>query len=433
MNLLAKIRICGALALGLIIFNSCEESGDFGLGTDDVAPVQFNSENISISTSVLWLDSIRAYNLGRLLVGQHSGSDFGAMQAKGYIGLDLNENTHPTLTAEANLDSVRLNFDVNYLYDTTASNRLLNIRAYQIGEEFKDTTYITTNSLQETNTLLASGDVQIDRFDSVYYMDVDMTWANQIFEGIRNDEATFNTQENFDVFFPGFVLKHEGAVQNVFGLGIGSSFELVFYYTVPSEDGSELVNRQITMPATGRPSFHNIDIDRSATDFSVVLDQQVEYDQLSKLVVQSGAGLVTKLDLSDLERFSDQNEGAIINLAEITIGPIGDLPEGVSPPPSLFVFITDERNTLIGDGTAFRAIQQDGANVIDRNSPLQLIYDSDARTYSGSMTTFTQAYFTNAFRRNEFFLYPIDMNLTLNGFTIDLADLQIKIFFSELR
>ncbi len=436
MNLLAKIRIYGALILGLIIFNSCEEKGDFGLGSDDVAPIEFQSEKISLNTSVVWLDSIRSNNLGRMLVGEHSGSEFGEISSTGYIGIDLNESRHPSLDEEAVFDSARINFTLNSLYDTSANNRELNIRAYPIIEEFKDTTYITRNSLQRSNQLIASRDIQVEKLDSVYAIHVDQAWASQIFEGIRSGDATFDSQSAFDAFFRGFALTHEGSSQNVFGIVPGASFELVLYYSVPLDDGSGgFSNRRIEMSSTGRPSFHNLTVDRSATDFSVVQQTNIEYPTVPRLVVQSGAGIVTRLDLSDLERFTNQNQGAIINLSEITIGPINDLQEGVPPPPSLFLFITDERNTVIRDGTVFRAIQRDGEriSVLARDTPLQLIFDPDTRTYSGSMTKFTQAYFSDVFRRNEIFLYPSNMNLGASGFSVNTSNLNIKIFYSQLK
>ena len=34
------------------------------------------------------------------------------MTAKGYMGLDLNEASHPTLTADDILDSVKINFNI---------------------------------------------------------------------------------------------------------------------------------------------------------------------------------------------------------------------------------------------------------------------------------------------------------------------------------
>lgn len=432
MNLLAKVRICGALILSLTIFNSCEEKGDFGLGSDDVAPIEFTAEDISLSTGVVWLDSINSANLGRVFVGENTSSDFGEMTAKGYMALDLNETVHPTLTAEDILDSVKINFSVNFLYDTSSSNRTLNLRAYKIGEAFPSDRYITRSELIQTNELIASGDILIDTFDSVYSANVDLNWAQQVFDGIRDDNVTFDTQLGFNGFFPGFVFRHEGASENIFGIATGTNFEVVFYYSVPLTGGI-ISNRTITMTGTGQPTFHHLTSDRSATEFAVVQETGVEYNQVSKLAVQSGVGLVTKLNLSDLERFAIANDDAIVNLAQMTLGPIGDLPQGVSPPSTLLLLLTDERNTVISDGGALRAIQEDGVNVISQNFPLQLRYNETDRTYSASVTSYVQSYLNNTFRRDEVFIYPSNMNLSANGLTLGLDDLQIKIFYSQLR
>lgn len=436
MSLLVKVRILGILVLSVLLFNSCEEKGDFGLGSDDVAPIQFDVENITIGTSLVWLDSIPSSGIGRMLVGEHTGSEFGVMTAKGFIGIDLNESFHPTVEAleESILDSARINFRVNYLYDTSTNNRALNLRAYQIGEAFLDTSYITRNELIQNNRILASGDIQIDKFDSTFVINVDESWANQVFEGIRTGDATFESQEAFNEFFPGFVLRHEGSSQNVFGLGTGPGFEMVFYYTDPLGDGSgDLVNKTLTMGSAGMPNFHNFVVDRSATDFAVVQETNFIYEGPSRLTVQAGAGMVTRLDLSDLKRFTDENEGIIVNLSEIVIGPIADLPEGIFPPPILSLAFTDDRNTVINDGTEIRTIQQDGANVLARGTPLQLRFNTEARTYTASMTTYTQAYLSDIFRRDEVFVYPINMSTSINGFALNIENIQIKIFFSQLR
>ena len=432
MNLLAKIRIGGALILGLAIFNSCEEKGDFGLGSDDVAPIEFDVESISLSSGIVWLDSINSANLGRVFVGEHSGSGFGDMTAKGYMGLDLNEASHPTLTADDILDSVKINFNINFLYDTSSANRSLSLRAYKIGESFPSDRYITRSELIQTNELIASGDLSIERFDSVYSVDVDLNWAQQVFDGIRDDNVTFDSQLGFNGFFPGFVFRHEGTSDNIFGITTGANFEVVFYYSVPLTDGNT-ANRTITMTGAGQPTFHHLTSDRSATDFAVVQETGIEYDQVSRLVVQAGVGLVTKLDISDLERFANTNDNAIVNLAEVTFGPIGDLPKGLSPPSTLLLLLTDERNTVISDGGALRAIQEDGVNVISQGFPLQLRYNETDRTYTSSITSYVRSYLNNTFRRNEVFIYPSNMNLSANGLTIGLDDLQIKIFYSRLR
>jgi len=88
---------------------------------------------------------------------------------------------------------------------------------------------------------------------------------------------------------------------------------------------------------------------------------------------------------------------------------------------------------VISDGGALRAIQEDGVNVISQGFPLQLRYNETDRTYTSSITSYVRSYLNNTFRRNEVFIYPSNMNLSANGLTIGLDDLQIKIFYSRLR
>ena len=53
MNLLDKKLRMGAMVMALFLLISCEESGDFALGDLDISPVDFFSENIAITSSVL--------------------------------------------------------------------------------------------------------------------------------------------------------------------------------------------------------------------------------------------------------------------------------------------------------------------------------------------------------------------------------------------
>jgi hypothetical protein len=49
MNLSAKIKSLGALFLGFLLFVSCEELGSFGLGEEDIAPLEFFTTDLSAS------------------------------------------------------------------------------------------------------------------------------------------------------------------------------------------------------------------------------------------------------------------------------------------------------------------------------------------------------------------------------------------------
>ena len=432
MNLLVKIRNCGALLLCLTFFNSCEEKGSFGLATDDVAPVEFVSTTVDLSSSMLLLDSVRTSRFGRILFGEILDPAFGSVSATGYKALSARTAVQPEIPETAQLDSVQISFKINYLYDTSSNNRDLNIELYNIAESFKDTLYINSNSLQAGNELIAAGSFNIIDLDSTYVMDVDMTWGQQFFEGVRTEDSNFTDQTNFRNFFPGFVIRSVNN-GNIFSLTPGQDFQVIFYYQQPNSDNSDVVNLSFKMDGEGMPFFHNIQANRSATGFSEIQEVSVAYENTLKLGVQTGVGIAPKLELDNLTVFSDDNPGIIINQAEITIGPIDDLPDGVLPPAAMVLYLTDDRNTPIPNGDAFRAIQVDGANPLTSTNPVQLFYNSQERLYRASITSYVQAYYQDRFRRNKVILYPAEMNSSIKSFTIDRDKIQLKIFYSELR
>lgn len=432
MNLLVKIRNCGALILCLAFFNSCEEKGSFGLASDDVAPVEFVSTTVDLSTSMLLLDSVRTSRFGRILFGEIEDPAFGRVTATGYKALSARTAVQPDIPETAQLDSVQINFRISYLYDTSSNNRDLDIELYNIGEAFKDTLYINSNSLQQGNLLIASGNFNITNLDSTYVMDADMTWGQEFFEGVRTENSNFTDQTNFRNYFPGFVIKsiNNG---NIFSITPGQDFEVIFYYQQPNADNSGIVNLSFIMNGEGMPYFHNVVGDRSATGFSEIQDVSTVYENTLKLGVQTGVGLAPKINFDNLTIFSDNNPGIIINQAEMTLGPIDDLPDGVLPPAALVLYITDDRNTPIPNGDAFRAIQVDGANPVGSGNPVQFFYNSEDRLYRASITSYVQAYYKDDFRRNKVILYPSEMNSSIKSFTLGRDKVQLRIFYSELR
>ena len=75
------------------------------------------------------------------MVGRLNDPQFGQLDASSYLAFSLNELNLPSLTEDAVLDSAKLAFSVSYLFDSSLLNRRLSISAFEIGEEFIDTTY----------------------------------------------------------------------------------------------------------------------------------------------------------------------------------------------------------------------------------------------------------------------------------------------------
>ena len=440
MNLLDKKKSWGAMVFGLLLLISCEERGEFGLGSDDVAPVVFSSTDIPVTSSVVFLDSIRTSSTGILLAGKIDDPDFGTIEASGFTRLDLNKPLLGTLPTAAELDSVELTVRFTYQYDNTPENQDFTLNVFRLTRGIIDTLQITRSRTVVGTQLLASADLTVSNLDSSYVIDMDPAWSNEIFELLRADADEIQNQDAFESFFRGLAFVSDDQATNILGVQISEATNITIYYREPSSTGDVDRNASHTMTIHTVPNFYGLDIDRSASNTSVLTEHGIEYEPANgKRYVQSGGGIVTKLDLSGFRDFLT-DAPRVINLAEMTIGPIDETPEGVLPPQILFLYLTDDRNTLIRDRDAqnptsevFRSIQRDGANPLSFRNPVQFIFDSDTRTYSASLTSFIQGFFTDGFQWDEVFLYPAEMNIAVSGISFDPEDVNFKIIFSELQ
>lgn len=440
MNLSDKIKSIGALVLGFFFLFSCEELGDFGLGSEDIAPVEFLTTDLSVTGGQVLIDSLSSRGRGTILTGERV-TPFGAISAKAHSAfyLELNDLIRPN--AESTLDSVKMNLRFNYVYDDSESNRAINLKAYKVLKDFPDTFYVTSSALTASDFVVAQGELLIEEFDSTYSLNVDEDWGNEVFAILQDsDSPIFSDAETFNEYFPGVILQSDDPLNNIYGIETGSTLEFRFYISEPASDGSGLIdNREIAITAGGpssnlpSPHFYSVDVNRSGTAYAQIQEPAIEYTANGKFMVHAGAGVVTKISLEELAQYTEQNEDKIINLVELTIGPIEAPEDGVNPPSALFLYFTDDQNTTISDNGSFRGIQQDGVNILSSQFPVRLDYDTETMTYKNSITSYVQNYYNDVFRRDFVFLYPSDMSFSVNGFELDPSLVNIKIYYSELR
>lgn len=434
MNLLDKKKSFGALVLGLLLFVSCEKNGPFGLSSEDVAPVEFSSIEIPVTSSVVWLDSVQSSDLSTMLVGSFQSSTFGNIEATGYTKLHLNRDLITLVPSESILDSVRLNLDFNYVFDSSAMAANWGYNVFSVNRGITDTLHITTDEARVSDSLWATSDLEILDFDSTYSTEFNEVWGQVLFDLMKDEDERVEDQEAFESFFRGIAFKAKpGAGENIFGVQVGEPTSVTLYYREPGIGGNIDVQNEHNLVMNTVTRFYNLTVDRSATPLSFLEETNVEYTPADdKRYVQSGAGIVTKIDISQFRDLITEDP-RLINLAELSIGPIDELEEETPPPNILFLALTDDRNTLIRDRNTYRFVQSDGNNPIGSSAPAQLVYNSETRTYSGSITSFLQTYFSGRFQRDEFFLFPSNMNTGVNGFAFDAEDVKLKIIFSELQ
>lgn len=432
MNLLGKIKIIGVLILGISILFSCEKSGSFGFNEEDTAPVEFLVFEAPITSSIVQLDTVFSSNLNSGLIGNMEDPSFGKIRATTYSRLDLRKSFLSAISSNAILDSVKLNFRLAYLRDTL--RKRLNLEVFKLAEAVEDTVHITSNSTAVSTDKIVSGSLFIEDFDSIYSVNVDASFANTLFEALRTNDPIVESQESFEIYLPGLAFKTSGDRENIFSINLDAATNITFYYRDLGSSGEVdlALEHQLTLGSV--PHYYGLEVDRRSSELTGLRQKNFEFIPNTNLrYVQEGTGVVTKIDLSSLASFSELNPGIIINSAQVSIGPVNDFPVGLTPPSVLFLALTDDENTVIRDGATFRTMQRDGASPIGSNAPVQLTYDAETKTYSASITSFVNNYYSESFRRNSYFVYPQGINNSLNQFIFDPNNIKIKVFYSRLR
>lgn len=447
MNLLDKKLRIGAVFMALFLLISCEESGDFVLGDLDISPVDFFSEKIEITSSVLLIDSIPTDSNDNILIGTLENDQFGRTEAQAFTILNLNKEQLVVILDDAILDSAHFNFKLNYKHNEDFDVLDLIIGAV-IPNSIEDTVSYYTDSdaprvLQDKVSGLpveiGRGRVNVGDLDSVITMDLNDEYALNFFNDLKNEDPRLANQETFESQYLGGLAFIPGDFNTgAFGIEMVEASNMILYFHQTSPTGTGIINFTQELSYHDAKHFYVLENDKSGSEVEEIIESATAYEPSSGLrYIQEGNGIVTKFDISAFREFSESKPDMIVNFAEITIGPIQNQFNLNDPPPeTLLLYITDGQNTLIKDRTIFRGIQRDSESttgVISSSNTIELDYDVSTKSYTGSMTSFIQSYHGGVFQRDELLLFTINMNSSLNGLVLDPENIDLEIFYSELK
>lgn len=447
MNLLDKKLRIGATLMALFLLISCEESSDFVLGDLDVSPVDFFSENIAITSSVLLIDSIPTDSNDNILVGTLENDQFGSTNAQAFSKLNLNKEELVVLLDDAILDSAHFNLKLNYKHNEDLNVLDLIIGAVIPNSIYDTVSYFTDSDaprvLKDKDTNLpieiGRGRVNVGDLDSVIIMDLNDEWAVKFFNDLKNEDPRLADQETFETQYLGGLAFIPGDFNTgAFGIEMVEESNMILYFHQTSPTGTGIINFTQELTYHDAKHFYVLEHDKSGSEVEEIVESATAYEPSSGLrYIQEGNGIVTKFDISAFREFSESKPDMIVNFAELSIGPIENQFNLNDPPPeTLLLYITDEQNTLIKDRSIFRGIQRDSESttgVISSSNTIELDYDISTRSYTGSMTSFIQSYHGGVFQRDELLLFTINMNSSLNGLVLDPENINLEIFYSELK
>jgi hypothetical protein len=426
------------------LFSACEDPGTIGIDVDEtnldfrVVYKQFN-----LPATLVQIDSVPTSNTGRILSGRYNDSKFGLIESIGYTQLWLSGSI--TIDSAATYDSLILRMKIDYVHgEDINSQQTLNV--HRMEEDLDDrATYFSYNTFDYSEEPIGGGSFNYQlkedetiEFDSLLRIPMSDDLGLEFFDKLKDPEdTTFNTIGNWIDYFKGIVLVAGNEYQTVTGFNVNDSeTEMVLYYHFPNFEGS-IVNSSLNFPTQNAGSSSSFEYDRSGTAISSVIDFNTEYTASDDMIyLQSGTGLMAKIDFSEFINFADTIQNLIINRGDLTVGPVEPYSPYLVPPASLVYYITDSTNhRLLSEERVFRAIQQDSPLVdpTDIRFPLEAKFSEDSLFYSDAISGHLQALYDGTIPESSALVYPHFNNsliTTFDQFLLNPGNIILEVYYS---
>jgi hypothetical protein len=476
MNLWGKGR--RILLFSFLLLIACdEESNLLGFQSPDENFKVVYAE-FSLPSTVFQVDSLVTSNgsgatTNRLLVGSFADSRFGTGTATSYM--QYYPASFPVIpdTAVYERMAMTLVYDL-YNYGSAAST----IQTYEI-HELSDSLvnsqgYYTKSSTPYQSEVVATATKLVDPalFDQLakdnaakndtvtikLEIDMDSRFGRDIFAAIRAiDSAQMATYRNFFRWrrvFKGLAIVPVSTDKVVGFAPSHAGSRMWIYY----KDGPKSARKRIEVtmsPLSGMASYSGLSIDRSATPLAGVTQHYENYDFLDGMrYVNSGAGIVTRLDLTPVYDYFQNIKIKSLNVAELSIttegqpkAPLGFTLRAVKPDNravlGLARGINDSYDSITYADPRFTAKHFISATSAPRadalgddGSVFNLAQKSNesVASYKGYITTFLQ---TEVDLVDEDYLrYMIliptspEFGKSINGFYFHKDSVKLKIFYT---
>jgi hypothetical protein len=397
---------------------------------------------IPITSSVMLIDSIRTSNfyqeeLNRVLVGKYTDPKFGDITATAFT--QIVPTTTSKLDATAEVDSVTLQIRFDYYQYGATGNTPQSFSIHELTEKMEDTlySYYFNKSTVPYGAAIGSKSASVSEEDfeiqyakadnakdtTLVKFTLDNSLGQKLFERAKAGDSTYTNSRYFAEYIKGLAIVPTSN-DKVVGFDLNNSLDVnslitrltVHYHT--STTDSLMLHFGLS-----RIQFTNIQADRSASELSelAAFNQPVEPSSGLRYV-QSGTGVVTKLDFSNFYDYVDADslQNIIINSAELVITGT-ESTDQYAPVNALSLRMLADDNTIkkVKTATDTSSIIAYGGTVGisdqiftvqgDSRSSFILGKASGSNKYSGFMTLFAQQMYLKAEnkpRYKYFALYP---------------------------
>jgi hypothetical protein len=457
-NWWAKLSSPAFLLIPLTILTfSCRKEGDINLGSktpNQNAGVLFTDTFTVINQTILLNDSIISAEPNYLSFGQYSDSYTGNLYAEAYCALSLFEQNIDY--SGVDIDSANLYITYVDQYGDSTSGQDIGIHEitteldpyvpYQVTTNF--VSYDPTLVGQITNFKPAGHMVSMDH--NTVRIPLTNTFANRLLS-----QADDKSNIDFNSNFYGIVIKPVSNTTANAGVGGGAVISATYsdsYYVEDSANTKIIVFfKRGFVPDSAvfnlyrSPSFNKVISDRSATSIaSLQTNRSFISDAATNNVcfVQSGTGIVTKVQIPTLTKFNAVGDSSIIiNKAILYV----HLDEGsnlntFTPITQLELLQLNPDNTYKYAITGRAAyIQGSGFNQLGTGYPtFDTITSTVKKYYAFEITSYAQSLIYNKLENDGFIITPVFNAFSANRVVVKSANapinpMRLEIYYTKVK
>jgi Domain of unknown function (DUF4270) len=454
------------LMAAALFFLSCEEDTAL-LGFKANQKFNVHYQEIPLESSLLLIDSLRTSNLSgetnRLLVGKYNDDLLGGITSGAYTQYYRNSDLPDSLSFSV-FDSVSLHLAYDYYYYGSDAATTQEIAVYELDEELDNVLEVSphyyNNSFKQLGNQLGSKTFEVRPaiFDDITENSIDTTltvrvpldqnFGQRIFDAAVKFDGATTEDDSVYVKLDKFIKEFKGiSIQPVQGdkvIGfnpLSKESKIVVHFHLNNRRDS------LVLAFGSLSSFSTVTSDKAGSDVMGLENYNEDFTTLSgNRYTQSGVGIVTKIDLTNFLNFAsnDTIPAMIINSAQFVVD--GVLEPVIGQPLSTSMVLR-----VLGDDNRFRklSMNQDsldlkeysqtvGATFVvldDVGAQLNLNYNKDSTSYSGSIALFLQELYK---KRNSGPLFsklalypttpPIGKSVNLVAFNKD--NIKLRIYYT---
>lgn len=357
-----------------------------------------------------------------LLVGQYQDPTFGKITAQSYLTVYPTSNL--ALNSTSVFDSITVEFRLNFYGYGFSERREFRIPVHEItgdtlslygGNRYYANSTPPTHSVDPLgeavitvhyDSLLKGAALRSNEQDTLLAVGrLNEAYGLKVFNAIKDGFSNADAHKLFREQIKGIALlpPTEAGILGINVINdIGQLSRVRIHYHTLTDEGAV----DDTLSATlgfEYASFTRIDADRTATEIPALLPYEAGQPLSGNMYIQSGAPLVTKLDLAPFYAFADTVENIIVNSAELVVSGVEE-PLGMEPHSALMLRLL-QNNTNLFLNTRVATDRQIASNYFvnaadnyffaasEGSSPALIRYDSQSGRYSGFLTMFVQTLF----------------------------------------